>query len=206
MSVLTWQQHQPFLQRLAYDLVRCQEDAEDIVHDILVRWMAVQQDRIKDARAYLARMVTNACLDHLSQKQKQFAASLEELEKCDLVRRFREFQLPTLDLESQLNSALEEIHHRLAPLERAVFVLREAFSLDYDAVSKALDKKKEHCRQLLSRAHRKLTDTTREESKPAQRSTDWLAAFHQACAAGDVSVLIRQFKTDIGESGDQTKK
>lgn len=203
MTAPALEQLQPFLQRIAYDLVRCKADAEDIVQDTLLRWMNVQNDRVKDAKAYLARMVTNACMDHLAQRGRQLAASWEELENSDLVRRFREFQLPSVDLEAQLSAVLENIHHRLEPLERAVFVMREAFSMDYDTISATFDRKKEHCRQLLSRAHRKLTGHSSDNTALSAESVGWHDAFHKACSAGDLSMLIRQFQSDIRQDEEK---
>lgn len=185
----------PLLRRIAVAIVKCEEDAEDIVQEILLRWLSVQQERIRDAKAYLARAVRNACFDHLKEQQK----SQQVTETTDAQHSWQLFSLPEFDLEASLENALQHIHQRLEPVERAVYVLREGFGLDYETLSMALQKKKDHCRQLLSRARQKLTSSRIPNGKST--AARWFEPFHEACASGDPALLIGQLRSDIREAG-----
>ena len=44
---------------------------------------------------------------------------------------------------------------RLTPVERAVFVLRESFDLDYGEIAEIVDRGEDNCRQILTRARRR---------------------------------------------------
>lgn len=185
----------PLLRSIALAIVKCEEDAEDIVQEILLRWLSVQQERIRDAKSYLARAVRNACFDYLKARQK----GEQVTENTDAQHAWQLFSLPEFDLESRLEQALQHIHHRLEPLERAVFVLREGFGLDYETLSIALQRKKDHCRQLLSRARQKMMTGRIQGSLSA--SARWFEPFHEACASGDPTPLIGQLRSDIREAG-----
>ena len=60
----------------------------------------------------------------------------------------------------ELAKAIKVLNAKLEPLERAVFLLKEVFEYDYEALQLTLDKKKEHCRQLFCRAKKKLNEET----------------------------------------------
>ena len=194
LAAPTLEELHPLLHRIAVAIVKCEEDAEDIVQETLLRWLTVQQERIRDVRSYLARAVRNACFDYLKDRQQERISP--EATDAQQVRSF--FTLPELDLEARLEQALQHIHHRLEPLERAVFVLREGFGLDYEALSVALQKKKDHCRQLLCRARQKMTSGSFFNGQTA--SASWIEPFHAACASGDPAPLIGQLRSDINAS------
>lgn len=187
----TLEELHPLLHRIAVAIVKCEEDAEDIVQETLLSWLTFQQERIRDVKSYLARSVRNACFDHLKDRQPDRM----DVEKVDAQQSRSFFTVPELDLEARLEQALHHIHHRLEPLERAVFVLREGFGLDYEALSVAVQKKKEHCRQLLCRARQKMTSGSMFSGQSA--SAQWFEPFHAACASGDPAPLIGQLRSDI---------
>ena len=78
----------------------------------------------------------------------------------EIISRFKESNFAHLDLEQELTKAIKIVNAKLEPLERAVFLLKEVFEYDYEVLQLTLDKKKEHCRQLLCRAKKKLDEET----------------------------------------------
>src|SRR5687768_1740916 len=140
--------YQPLLHTIAYNLVRCKEDAEDIVQETFARWLSIDHQKIQNTKAYLIKAVTNNCLNHLQSLRKKKEEYLESFHWPEFIEKFRESDFSHLDIEANLTKAFQILHHKLEPLERAVYVLKEAFDLDYKALQELLNKKQEHCRQL----------------------------------------------------------
>src|SRR5690606_10607667 len=57
--------YQPLLHTIAYNLVRCKQDAEDIVQETFIKWLTIDHEKVQNTKAYLVRAVTNNCLNHL---------------------------------------------------------------------------------------------------------------------------------------------
>jgi RNA polymerase sigma-70 factor (ECF subfamily) len=89
------------------------------------------------------------------------------------------------------------MHTKLEPLERAVFLLKEVFEYDYEALQLTLDKKKEHCRQLFCRAKKKLREETSKLNFELPDAVVLIEKFNKACDFGNASELISELKKDI---------
>ena len=188
--------YQPVLQQIAYKILRCRADAEDIVQDTLARWLTIENKTIRDTKAYLIRSVRNNCLNHLRDLNKKKEEYLETLDLSKFKDKFKEIDFSHIDFESEMSKALIILHRKLQPLERAVYLLREVFDFDYATLQAALNKKQEHCRQLLSRAKRKLSHPSTEASVAKMDRDDWMAVFRKACEAGNPRKLVDFFKRE----------
>ena len=187
--------YQPLLHTIAYNLVRCKEDAEDIVQETFMKWLSVDQQKIENTKAYLIKAVTNNCLNHLQSLKKKKEECLESVSEA--IKHFKETNLAHLDLDVNLAAAFKILHSKLEPLERAVFILKEVFDFDYEDVQKTLDKKKDHCRQLLSRAKKKLSEETSRINFSLPDTSKIIEQFRKTCALGDSDDLIKELKNDI---------
>ena len=183
--------YHPILHSIAYRIVKCRQDAEDIVQDTFLKWLSVEKEKIENTKAYLIRSVTNNCLNHLESLKRKKEEYLESIQMPEMISKFKEhLDLSHIDFQVDMQSALKLIHNKLEPLERAVFLLREVFNFDYDALQEVLMKKKTHLRQLFSRAKKKLDV---ESSKinidwPAQPL--WVEKFKKACELGFSNDLV----------------
>lgn len=189
--------YQPMLQTIAYNLVRCKEDAEDIVQDTFVKWLSIDLSKVKNVKAYLITAVTNACLNHLNSLRKKKETYLDNLHVSDLLKKFKETNLGHLDLDVKLSAAFAVLQHKLEPLERAAYLLKEVFDYEYDELQHAVEKKKEHCRQLVCRAKKKLADETSKIHLELPDAGELLKSFREACTVGNASHLIETLKKDI---------
>lgn len=96
-----------------------------------------------------------------------------------------------------LSLALLTVLDRLNPLERAVFLLREVFDYMYEEVSRVVDRRADHCRQLARRARRRVRKARpRVEADPAEHER-LLARFLQATEAGDLASLEAMLSDDV---------
>jgi RNA polymerase sigma factor (sigma-70 family) len=185
--------YQPMLQTIAYNLVRCKEDAEDIVQETFMKWLTIEQNKIENTKAYLIKAVTNNCINHINSLKRKKEEYIENVSEAFL--KFKETNLAHLDIDFHLSAALNIVSHKLEPLERAVYILKEVFDFDYDALQETLNKKKDHCRQLFSRAKKKINDETARINFPSKAQL--LTSFRNACDMGNPSELVEELKKQI---------
>ena len=193
--------YQPLLHTIAYNLVRCKQDAEDIVQETFVKWLIIDQQKIENTKAYLIRAVTNNCLNHIQTLKKKKEQYFDSINVAEMITKFKETNLSYLDLDVNLASAFKIMQTKLEPLERAVYLLKEVFDFDYEELQKTLDKKKDHCRQLFSRAKKKLSDETSKIHFDMPDTAKLMKTFRDACHFGNEEELVQELKKGISEKG-----
>jgi RNA polymerase sigma factor (sigma-70 family) len=191
--------YQPLLQTIAYNLVRCRQDAEDIVQETFMKWLSAEHEKIVNTKAYLIKAVTNNCLNHLNSLKRKKEEYLENVHEAFL--KFKETNLSHLDLDINLSAALTVLTAKLEPLERAVFLAKEVFDIDYDTIQLAFDKKKDHCRQLYCRARKKLNDETARIHIPT--TSEMLTSFRNVCGLSNATELLNALKDDAFSDADK---
>ena len=172
---------------IAYKMLGCIAQAEDVVHDTFVKWLTIDTTKIKDAKAFLTKCVTNNCINILVNKKKNI--SCEEVENIKTVQGSNQ-----IDLEALLNEAWRVLHHKLEPLEKSIYVLRELFNLDYEVLQEISNKSASNCRKILSRAKSKLNAELPKINLPSVKAP---TSFKKACSLGQLSELIRDFNAEI---------
>lgn len=107
-----------------------------------------------------------------------------------------------VEADETISLAFLALLERLSPEERAVLVLREAFGYGYDEIAAVLDRGEPACRQLLSRARRRIdADRPRFDARAGRR--DALAArFIDAARGGDLDGLVALLADDVVLVGD----
>ena len=191
--------YQPMLHNIAYNLLRCKADAEDIVQDTFVKWLSIDQTKIQNTKAYLIKSVTNNCLNHLNSLKRKKEEYWDSIMLSQLVVKFKESDFAQLDFEKELSAAFKVIQSKLEPLERATYLLKEVFDFDYTAIQKVIDKKADHCRQLFSRAKKKLNENAPIKTESSSAS-QLFESFKNACTVDNATELISHLKRDIAEA------
>ncbi len=194
--------YQPLLHQIAYNLLRCKADAEDVVQDTFVKWLSVEQAKIENTKAYLVKAVTNNCLNHLKSLKQKKEEYWDSIQLSELMVKFKESDFAHIDFEKELSAAFKVIQTKLEPLERAAYLLKEVFDFEYDEIQKVLGKKADYCRQLLSRARKKLDESAKV--KALHPESNLFESFKKACDMGNVGDFIQALKTDI--AGLQSQK
>ena len=188
--------YQPLLQAIAYNLLRSKADAEDIVQETFLNWLNTEKEKINNTKAYLIKAVTNNCLNHFNALKRKKVEYLDSMQLPEFITKIKESSFAQLDMEVYLAGAIKVIHQKLKPLERAVYLLKEVFDVDYDTLHKTLNKRKDHCRQLFARAKKKLSEETAKLHFDSPVPSAWLESFKKACK-GDTDELINSLKRDI---------
>jgi RNA polymerase sigma factor (sigma-70 family) len=192
--------YQPTLQAIAMKMLRCKADADDIVQETFIKWLNTEQEKIKNTKAYLIAAVKNNCINHLKSLQKKKEEYISNLHWPEFVEKFKESDFANIDIEAKVSTAVTLLQEKLEPLERAVYLLKEVFDFDYKSLQELLDKKQEHCRQLLCRAKKKLEEEKDHFNTLIQpKKTALLESFSKACDFG-AAELINHLRQDISKA------
>jgi RNA polymerase sigma factor (sigma-70 family) len=191
----------PMLHSIAYNLLRCKEEAEDMVQETFLKWLTIDQSKVENTKAYLIAVITNNCLNHLNaikRKKEEYWDSIQLGEK--FTKFWETTDLSHFDLEAELSAALKVLHVKLEPMERAVYLLKEVFNFDYETLQEVLDKKAENCRQMVCRAKKKLNNEKEIKNIEPHKAIPLMESFKNACTFGNASDLISELRKDISET------
>jgi RNA polymerase sigma-70 factor (ECF subfamily) len=190
--------YHPLMRSIALRIVDTLEDAEDIVQDTFEKWLKKDHSQIKNHKAYLLQSVSNNALQYLQSFKRQVDKNAVEAEDHLLPEKVTDLSLSHLDVEEQIHHAWAVIHHKLEPLERAIFVMKEFFNVEYEELQLIFDKKKDHCRKLFSRAKAKISEETTSVNILSHLPT-MPESFKKACDFGHLSEIIQDLKHDLRE-------
>ncbi|MEU8952758.1 RNA polymerase sigma-70 factor [Streptomyces sp. NPDC048518] len=190
--------HRSLLFTVAYEMLGSAADAEDVLQEAWLRWAGVELGAVRQHRAYLVRIVTRLSLDRLRtlgrRKESYVGPWLPEplLTTPDVAE--------DVELAESVSMAMLLVLETLAPTERAVFVLREVFALDYGEIAEAVGKTETAVRQTAYRARTHVA--ARRPRRPrgtvsaAQRRTA-LQAFQRAVETGELQGLFDVLAPDV---------
>jgi RNA polymerase sigma-70 factor (ECF subfamily) len=183
---------------LAYQLLGSAEDAEDVVQDAFLRWDRADREAIEVPSAWLAKVVTNLCLNRLASAQVQREVYAGPwLPEPVLTAGGDLGPMDSVMQRDSVSMALLVLLERLTPAERAVFVLREAFGYGHREISGVLDLSVANCRQLHRRARQRVGEQRpRFRTAPGQRRP-LVEAFLAAAGEGDLPALERLLAADV---------
>ncbi|MEU6278644.1 sigma-70 family RNA polymerase sigma factor [Streptomyces populi] len=186
------------LASLAYRLLGSAADAEDAVQDTFLRWQAADRERIEVPEAWLAKVVTHLCLDRLrsAQARHERAAGVwlpEPLLEGDPMLG----PVETFEQRESVSLAILTLMERLSPVERAAYVLREAFSYPHAEIAEILDITESASQQHVHRARRRVTAERRGGDEVAPASARRIVEeFLVAATSGRTERLVAMLTAD----------
>ncbi|WP_435827360.1 RNA polymerase sigma-70 factor [Nonomuraea dietziae] len=192
--------HRNLLFTVAYEMLGSAADAEDVLQETWLRWAGVDLGTVRDRRAYLVRVTTRQALIRLRtlgrRKESYVGPWLPEplLTAPDVAE--------DVELADSVSMAMLLVLETLAPTERAVFVLREVFDLDYDEIAEAVDKSPAAVRQIAHRARAHVAARRPRGVVSPAETRDALEAFKQAVETGDLQRLLDILAPDVVLLGD----
>ena len=173
---------------VAYEMLGSAADAEDVVQETWLRWAGVDHETVRDPRAFLVRITTRQALTRLRtlrrRKESYVGPWLPEplLTSPDVAE--------DVELADSVSTAMLLVLETLTPTERAVFVLREVFAVDYDEIAEAVDKTPVAVRQVAHRARAHVAARRPRVDVTATVTRETLQAFQRAVETGDVQGLL----------------
>lgn len=187
-----FEQHRVELTRLAYRMTGSRAEAEDLVQEA---WLRFADQSVEHPRAWLNRVLTRLCLDHL----KSARTRRETYPGPWLPEPVVELD-PTVELAEDLTLAVLVALERLSPLERAAYLLHEVYDYGYDEIGQLLDRSPTACRQLASRARGHVhSDRSRFAPPDAEQVVQEMVG---ALLTGDHEGVIRRLRADAVFTSD----
>jgi RNA polymerase sigma-70 factor (TIGR02957 family) len=143
-------EHRGLLVSVAYRILGSVSDAEDTVQEAWLRWSGVDHSKVEDPRAFLVRVTTRLAIDRL----RRAKARRETYTGPWLPEPILTGQDLSEDaaMAESVSMAMLVVLETLSPLERAVFVLREAFGMPHAEIADVLGRREDAVRQLARRA------------------------------------------------------
>ena len=195
-TAAAFEQHRTYLERLAYRMTGSVSEAQDIVQDAYLRWHGVDQGEIQSSRAFLSKLVSRLCLDHLKSARRQRESYVGPWLPEPVPAPEEERPDNLLELTSELNFALMLTLERLSPLERAAFLMHDIFDVSYQEVAETLGRSEPACRQLAARARSRLRDARPRFPPTREEGSAITNAFFEASRGGNIDVLAKLLAED----------
>ena len=200
-----FEEHRPVLMGVAYRMLGRVADAEDVVQEAWLRWSGADRTDVREPRGYLVRVTTRLAIDRLRQVKARgetyVGPWLPEPYVTDLADAVPDAAERAV-LADTVSLAVMVVLESLSPLERAVFVLREAFAYPFAEIAAMLDRAEPAVRQLAGRARRHVDERRpRYEVDPAQRR-DLTERFLVAAEQGDLAGLMELLAPDVSLVAD----
>ena len=191
----------PQLLGLAYRMLSSAADAEDVVQDAFVRWTTADSESVSSPRAFLSTVVTRLCIDRLTSARAKretypgqwlpepVPSTEGELGPADPAE--------ATAMADSLSLAFLVLLEELNAVERAVFLLHDVFAYSFEEVARITGQSPANCRQLASRARRRVGDRRRRFDADTRRAEELARRFVVTCAGGDLEGLMAVLADDV---------
>jgi len=186
---------------IAYRMLSDVHEAQDLVQETYLRWHQAKHDDVISAEGWLVAVITRLAIDRLRRAETERLRYVgtwlpEPIATGDVAPDQR------AELASDLSMAFLVLLERLAPEERAAFLLREVFDAGYDEIARILDKSEPAVRQTVHRAKVRVRDGKPRFSTSAEQQAELLQRFLDALATDDKDAMVALFAPDATFASD----
>ncbi|MBF6049777.1 RNA polymerase sigma-70 factor [Streptomyces sp. NRRL B-1677] len=206
-----FEEHRSVLTGVAYRMLGRVTDAEDVVQETWLRCSGADRGDVRDPRGYLVRVATRLAVDRLRQVQARREAYVGPWLPEPIATDYGPAVPDTAEravLADSVSLAVLVVLESLSPLERAVFVLREAFGFPFGEIAVTLDRSEASVRQLASRARRHVDERRPRFTVDPAEQRDLTEKFLAAATGGSIENLLELLAPDVrlvGDSGGKAK-
>jgi len=183
----------------AYNILGTAEDAKDAIQDVLYNFLAAGKEDIEDPQNYLIRSVINQSINIKNKRKKLQLGDMWLPEPVDT-----EGADTNINLREIVSYSLLILLEQLNAKERAVFILKEAFTYSHEEIGETLSISVEHSRKLLSRAKQKINQVPAPVAASKNEATTpaILEKFLHAIRGRDTQTLENLLAEDIAYYAD----
>jgi RNA polymerase sigma-70 factor (ECF subfamily) len=188
----------PRLLGIAYRMLGSAWDAEDVVAEAMIRWMAVDRAQVREPLAYLTTIVTRLAIDQLRSARVARESYVGEWLPEPVVTSPSPLgPLDTVERREAVSLATLRMMEALTPPERAVLVLHEAFDLSHAEIAEVLDISESGARQHLRRARLHVDGDARRFPRPGPGHDDTFERFLAALESGNLAAVEELLAADV---------
>jgi RNA polymerase sigma factor (sigma-70 family) len=189
--------NRPHLRAVAFRILGNAEDAEDALQEAWLRLSTTDEGDIENLAGWLTTVVSRICLNTLRSRQRRPSESIDDATEVErLTAEAAVTPEEQAVLADSMGHALLVVLDRLNPAERISFVLHDMFSVSFEEIGRILGKSPEACRQLASRARRRVRIGEGRTSDP-QRQREVVDAFLTAAKTGEFEMLLSLLSPDV---------
>lgn len=167
---------------VAYRMLGSAAEAEDMVQEAWLRWQGAEG--VEQPEAWLVATTTRLCLDHL----KSARVRREQYVGPWLPEPVSTGEEDEVDPES-ISLAFLLLLERLSPTERAVYLLRQVFELEYAQIAATLGKSEAAVRQVFHRASESLRGEQPRYAPSKEQHLRLLTGFVMAVQSGEIAPI-----------------
>jgi RNA polymerase sigma-70 factor, ECF subfamily len=176
----------PRLFGIAYRMLGTVADAEDVVQEAFLHWQRAA-DAPRSDEAWLVSVTTRLAIDRLRRAATERAAYEGQWLPEPLALEPPDHHA---ELADDLSLAFLLLLERLAPEERAAFLLREVFGVEYSEIASTLQKNEAACRQIVHRAKERVRGDRRRFEVDPEARVRVAARFVDALRAEDRDAVL----------------
>lgn len=192
------ERHRPRLFGLAYRMLGDAHEAEDLVQEAYLRWYQEDRAAIESPEAWLVRVTSRLAIDRLRRARTERLAYTGPW----LPEPIADAADGPAELASDLSVALLVLLERLAPEERAAFLLRDVFDAPYGEIAQTLDRTPAAVRQMVHRARERVRGDRARFDVPAAVQERLLHRFLDALQTDDQEAMLALFAPDATFTSD----
>ena len=186
---------------IAYRMIGEVHDAEDLVQEAMLRWQQADHAVVREPEAWLVSVVTRLAIDRLRRARTEREA-YPGVWLPEPVADERYAPDRNSELASDLSMAFLVLLERLAPEERAAFLLREVFDADYEEIAATLDKTPAAARQTVHRARERIHSDHARFTAPNDAKERLFDRFLAALHADDKEGMLALVASDATWTSD----
>ncbi|MGG5207311.1 sigma-70 family RNA polymerase sigma factor [Chryseobacterium sp. MIQD13] len=185
----------------AYNITGSYEDSQDLVQDVIEKYISLDKSGIRNETNFLIKSTVNHAINFKNRHSKKMV--------------YGEWLPEPLSFDNAENKLIREqtarytllvLLEKLNARERAVYILKEAFDYSHQEIAETLDISIDNSRQLLSRAGKQLQHIKYAPDTADSTDTDILHQYHQALSEGDIPGIEKLLIDDIRLSSDGGKR
>lgn len=195
-------QHRARLMGIAYRMLGSRADAEDVLQEAYIRWLTIDAEGLRSTEAWLVTVVTRLSIDRLRLAKKEREQYIGQWIPEPWVAEEVPPPERALELAGDISIAFLMMLERLAPDERAAFLLHEVFEFDYLEIARALGKSQDACRQIVHRAKVRMREHRPRFEVSREASVRLLEKFIAATRAGNRAQVMALLADDVALTGD----
>ena len=199
-SVTTFEALRGRLFGLAYRMLGSRADAEDVVQETYVRWHQVAPGSVENPEAWFVTTTSRLAIDRLRRLKTEREAYVGPWLPEPIVTAAPPDR--NLDLAADLSIAFLTLLERLAPEERAAFLLHEVFDVGYREIAAVIERSEAACRQVVHRARERVRDERKRFDATEATKAALLQQFMDAMEARDEQALLSLFTPDATWTAD----
>ncbi|MGK6341414.1 sigma-70 family RNA polymerase sigma factor [Chryseobacterium sp. DT-3] len=185
----------------AYNITGSYEDSQDLVQDVIEKYISLDKSGIRNEVNYLIKSTVNHAINFKNRHSKKMI--------------YGEWLPEPLSFENAENKLIKEqtarytllvLLEKLNAKERAVYILKEAFDYSHQEIAETLDISIDNSRQLLSRAGKQLQNIKYAPDTANSMDTDILHRYQKALSEGNISRIEELLVDEIKLSADGGKR